>query len=513
MSRPWIRGFLLSSVLTFLFATNLYAQNNFVYTNDDVGLSGQNTVSGFAVAGNGVLTRLPDSPFPTGGTGGGGGPFAVNRATTCSAQNLIYVSNAGSNDVGGFSVNPSTGSLALVPGSPFPTGGSSGGAIALACTPNGQFLMAANNGSSDITVFRIGSDGALAPIVGSPFAIDSAPTGIKISPDGTFLAVALVGIDAMAMFSIAADGTLAAVPSSPFSGAGVGALAGVDINCGGKVLFGGASNDQTTIINVFDIDTNGALKPLPDSPFPPPFPPFPALGVGINSNVVLLSPNERLLFVSNQQSQSVTVFAVAANGSLSPVAGSPFVAPGSIFPTGMATDQAGNFLYVADGRSIYGYSVANNGVLTSVGSPVLTDRPGHSLSLTSFPRKTCNQPPDCSTAIATPSTVWPPNHQMVSISLSGVSDPDGDPVTITPTGVFQDELVTPGDATLTPSLTVRSDRDGYGDGRVYTIQFAASDGRGGTCTGAVKVCVPHDQGSDGSNVPCVDEGPQYNSLQ
>src|SRR5215813_2536582 len=92
--------------------------------------------------------------------------------------------------------------------------------------------------------------------------------------------------------------------------------------------------------------------------------------------------------------------------------------------------------------------------------------------------------------------------------ISGVSDPDGDPITITPTDVSQDEPGAPGDATLAP-LTVRADRDGASDGRVYTITFMASDGRGGTCTGAVKVCVPHDQGFD---VPCVDQGPRYRSL-
>ncbi len=275
---------------------------------------GPNTVSGFAVAGNGALTPVPGSPFLTGGTGAGGGLFASNRAAICSAEKLVYVSNAVSNDVSGFSVNPSTGRLALVPGSPFPTGGSGHGGIALACTPDGQFLTAANSGSSDITVFRIGSDGALTPIVGAPFSTGSIPGGIKVSPDGNFLAAALVGINAMAMFSIAPDGTLVPVPGSPFPGATVGTLTGVDINCASGVLFGGSSAVATTV-NVFDIASNGALTALPDSPFTP--------GVGTNSNVVLLSPNERLLFVSNQQSSSVTVFAVASNGSLSLVAGSP----------------------------------------------------------------------------------------------------------------------------------------------------------------------------------------------
>jgi len=501
MSLPWHRGCRLGLLLVFFFTTNLYAQNNFVYTNDDV--AGPNTVSGFAVASDGTLSLVLGSPFPTGGTGVGGGLLAVNRAAVCPATTLIYVSNAGSDDVSGFSVNPSSGSLTLVPGSPFPTGGVGGAGIALACTPDGRFLAAANSGSSDITMFRIGSDGALTPVAGSPFAMDAVAHGIKISPDGKFLAAALQSINAVAMFRIATDGTLAPVAGSPFAGALVGALTSADINCSGRQLFAGTSGAATTV-DVFDIATSGSLTPLPDSPFTP--------GFGDSSNVVLLNPNERLLFASNPLSKSVTVFTVASNGSLSPVAGSPFAAPGSFLPSGMAMDQAGKFLYVADGSVIYGYAVADGGALTSLpGSPFRTNptnQSGRLLSLTAFPGKSCNQPPVCSAALATPSTAWPPNQQMVSISISGVSDPDGDPVTITPTDVSQDEPGAPGDATLAP-LTVRADRDGASDGRVYTITFMASDGRGGTCTGAVKVCVPHDQGFD---VPCVDQGPRYRSL-
>src|SRR5262249_62009181 len=103
----------------------------------------------------GACTSCSGWPFLTGGTGGGGGLFGVNRAATCSGQKLIYVSNAGSHDVSGFFVNPSTGSLDLVPGSPFSTGGVSRGGIALACTPDGRFLMAANTGSGGITGVRV----------------------------------------------------------------------------------------------------------------------------------------------------------------------------------------------------------------------------------------------------------------------------------------------------------------------------------------------------------------------
>lgn len=132
-----------------------------------------------------------------------------------------------------------------------------------------------------------------------------------------------------------------------------------------------------------------------------------------------------------------------------------------------------------------------------------------------------NQPPDCSAAAASPSTIWPPNHKMVPIAITGVTDPDGDEVTIAATSVRQDEAVretgvgsgnTAPDATLSP-LAVRAERNGNpkspGNGRVYHIDFTADDGNGGMCTGTVNVCVPHDQRPGAT---CVDGGPLYNSL-
>ena len=118
-----------------------------------------------------------------------------------------------------------------------------------------------------------------------------------------------------------------------------------------------------------------------------------------------------------------------------------------------------------------------------------------------------NVPPDCSAAVATPAELWPPNHQLVAVSVVGVTDGDRNPPTVTITGVTQDEPVgaTCPDATGvgTSSVKLRSERLGNGDGRVYHVAFTASDGRGGRCSGTVTVCVPHDQGHGRA---CGDQG-------
>ena len=133
----------------------------------------------------------------------------------------------------------------------------------------------------------------------------------------------------------------------------------------------------------------------------------------------------------------------------------------------------------------------------------------------------CNEPPDCSAAAPSIAELWPPNHKFVPITITGVTDPDGDPVTITIDSIHQDEPVdTFGDGSHTPDGTgvgtsttnVRAERSGTkkvpGNGRVYHISFTADDGKGGTCSATVTVCVPHDQGK---NTVCIDEGPIYDS--
>jgi cysteine-rich repeat protein len=126
------------------------------------------------------------------------------------------------------------------------------------------------------------------------------------------------------------------------------------------------------------------------------------------------------------------------------------------------------------------------------------------------------QPPDCSHAFATTTELWPPNHKWVNVSVSGVTDSTGNPAAVTITGITQDEpLDGLGDGDTCPDAAgigsatakLRAERAGAagvpGDGRVYHVAFTAADGQGGTCSGVVNVCVPHDQRPGHS---CVDEG-------
>jgi hypothetical protein len=56
-------------------------------------------------------------------------------------------------------------------------------------------------------------------------------------------------------------------------------------------------------------------------------------------------------------------------------------------------------------------------------------------------------------------------------------------------------------------ILLRAERAGTGNGRVYQVQFTATDDQGGSCSGTVKVSVPHNKKDQAI------EGPQlYNSF-
>jgi hypothetical protein len=131
-----------------------------------------------------------------------------------------------------------------------------------------------------------------------------------------------------------------------------------------------------------------------------------------------------------------------------------------------------------------------------------------------------NSPPDCSGVTATPSRLWPPNHKLRLVKLSGATDPDSDTVTLTITAVRQDEPLNglgDGDTSLdaraagsSDKVLVRAERSGKGNGRVYRIAYEVSDGKGGSCSGTVAVGVPKSMGR--ASVPVDSAPPSFDSF-
>ncbi|MBA3297743.1 MAG: hypothetical protein H0U19_12495 [Acidobacteria bacterium] len=104
---------------------------------------------------------------------------------------------------------------------------------------------------------------------------------------------------------------------------------------------------------------------------------------------------------------------------------------------------------------------------------------------------------------ATPNALGPPNHRMTPVSIrANVTDNCPGAVTWAVTAISSDEPVNgTGDGDTEPdwaiasphAVSLRSERAGTGDGRVYTITITATDTAKNTSTATTTVSVPHNR--------------------
>src|ERR1700738_2303485 len=221
----WLTALLLL-MMAFLSPLSAQAQGNYVYVNNQ---ASANTVSAYSVSAAGSLTELAGSPFSTGGVGANVVCYGLNRITLSPINNLLFVANTGNRTITSFQINPATGVLTRVAGSPFATTLTldSCQGISLAATPDGNFLMASSNGQ--IQTFTIGAGGTLSPVLPNSLTPNccSPNASMVISPNGQFLAVS--NQTNVSMFVITpGTGALTPVPGSPFAKTGSGSLSGLD---------------------------------------------------------------------------------------------------------------------------------------------------------------------------------------------------------------------------------------------------------------------------------------------
>jgi len=377
-------------------AVPLSAQSTFVYTNDNI--QGANTVSGLSAGSGGMLSLIPGSPFATGGIGNDPVYFATPRIVASPTGAFLYVANGGSNNVSVFSINAASGGLTLVPGAPFATASQGGGDLALAVSPDNKFLFSGDTNTGEVTTFSIGVDGTLSIAPGSPYLVpdltgEAFIAGMKVSPDGSFLAITLPstssGDSEIAIYSIGPDGSLASVPGSPFRSGD--RSAGVEFSCSASTLFTFDAFLSGIEAEVDSVAANGVLSPVSGSPVQ-------FTKQGVNSNVGILSPNGATLYLSDQYSGQVTGLSIASNGDLKPITGSPFAtALGSCptdgnCPVGLAINRAGTLLFLASwSPEVAVLSVAADGTLTPVpGSPFTTGlSSSNATSLAAWPAPVC----------------------------------------------------------------------------------------------------------------------------
>ena len=186
---------------------------------------------------------------------------------------FVYVANEGDVPPYGFISAykiGATGALTPVTGSPFPTGIEP---ESVAVDLSGRFVYVANEGNfpasnGSVSAYRIGENGVLTPVPGSPFSAGftarSQPTSVAIDPFGRFVYVANYGANVVSAYRIGANGGLTPVTGSPFP-TGIGPIY-VAVDLLGRFVY--VANFNGNNLSVYRIGPKGGLTPIAQSPFP-----------------------------------------------------------------------------------------------------------------------------------------------------------------------------------------------------------------------------------------------------
>ena len=356
----------------------------FVYVANSTGGSPTpGNISAFSVDPNtGILSPVPGSPFQVG---------SVAAALTADpSSRFLYVANG--NFLSAFTINPIAGILTPVPGSPSISSGLSPASVSVDFT--GKFLYSADSGPGNgpnefnsISEYSIdATTGALTPISQVPCPYSDSPTAVEgrcnaviADPVGSFL-FGSNSLGAVDVFSITTQGMLQPVAGSPFSITMNDSAQAVAVGPTGNFVY--TANYYTLNISAFRITpASGALTPVPGTPF--------AIGGDYPPSALVADPLGRFLYVLDFGA-GVSGFSInPSTGALTLLAGFPFNVPNIPSRTPLAVDPSGKFLYVGSGlsyqaSSVYAFAIdATTGALTAVpGSPFTVDGTPQAITVT-----------------------------------------------------------------------------------------------------------------------------------
>ena len=299
------------SLTTFVWATTLSiicvfcsdvlhaATKHYVVSNDDV--NGPNTLTFYLASGTSSATKLTRiKTIKTGGKGEGGGFFGIPRQALVAngGHECVFAADGATNDIAAAILETQT-LVGRSKGSKTDINGQGG--MGLIASSNGKYLYAGFSGSFTIATFKVGVGCSLS------FMADVAAMGINsgiphgMASRGDVLVLAY-GDGSIESFNISggvpvSNGDLQL--STGFNEDNV-FPDGVDMTKDGHFAIFGDASGQFSEVEVSDLSSGKLSKTVKYGS------PTHGLGQGLAANNVQLSPDETLLYVSDNLSGQVT---------------------------------------------------------------------------------------------------------------------------------------------------------------------------------------------------------------
>ena len=320
-----------------------------VYTQSNA--ASGNVVYVYNRAADGTLT--PAGMVATGGMGTGAGLGSQGAVTLSEDKRLLFVVNAGSNDVSVFRVRPN--GLTLVDRM------YSGGMMPVSVASRGSLLFVLNaGGDGNISGFRVGWNDHILPLDNSTRPLsqkgNTGAAQIAFNREGDTLIVTEKATNKIDTYPVAGWGVLSGPMVHPSAGT---TPFGFDVGKRGALIvsdaFGGAANASALSAyrvtrDSFDVVT--AVAPTTQTA----------------ACWVAVTGDGKYAFTTNAGSDSISSYAIGNDDSLTLLAaraGEP--GPGS-HPTDMALSNNSQYLYVLNAftHTMSGFSVGADGSLTPV---------------------------------------------------------------------------------------------------------------------------------------------------
>jgi 6-phosphogluconolactonase (cycloisomerase 2 family) len=221
----------------------------------------------FSINGlNAALTQLsPTVTLP-------GPPHDLAIAGSGSWMGLTFDGTSGG-EIQGIVRQPNGGATGLQLGSPTSSSGNSPQGIRV--TPDGKFVVVANQGTNNVAVFSLdATTGALTEVPGSPFASGQQPGPVAIdppvlagtgAPSGKFVFVGDTGGNSLSAYAIDSAGSLTPVPGTPIPLGANAQPSSIAVDLAGKFVYVSIAPQE---VAGFALDpSTGVLTPITGSPF------------------------------------------------------------------------------------------------------------------------------------------------------------------------------------------------------------------------------------------------------